>query len=727
MRRYTLCLLALALSAPAAAAPLVPVAKPTWTRSLGKDAGATGLVHADGVVVAATWKSSLVGMDAKTGKVLWSEKRGKDVAGTRLNLVAGGGRIVTGVQDDAVLRGLDPKTGTAKWKRTFSAPVTSLASCPGFKMAAVTYRGRLPDGSKALVAQAFDPATGGPLWQVEVAGPIAGAGSGYLFAEVPSRTGRLRKGVQAIDCATGTTVDLPRPNRRFSSFHAAGDGHVVTSHFEFGFKNELLCITALDGRAQNCIPATDGKIPRHQVEGALVKSGAVYFSTGHPMAHNLDPSPDSWVLRYDLASKKVTAVSAPLLSRGIFADAGAQILTGFGTTGIDDFGYTFDPATLAATAAVKLKKAPRAVVANATHGFIGTYDGSVVALALPAAGAAPATEKVVTPQRIIEGESPDLGWTVASVKDVHPKKARSSGSMRAGFVNDVLFLDNDHFATGGTDDRVAIWATKSPQRVWRSPKLGKNVEDLARCRDRLAARTYGGNVTVFAPKGRKWRTKTKIRHGFGWAFGMAANCAVVADDFDGNFKIYKPDSSKVVAEFEAKGVFDRRWVRVVGNRAVVSRPGKVEVINLVDLREGPSAERSIPVPTNKHGGKLSQARLVRGETLLVEWCSAAQCVVEVTDGKERTQTFTFDTKGGGWSPTVGSTIEISPDGKTMVFFRRGLDLLLVDMASDRRQPLGDIAEQQRDEIITPAFSPDGQWLAIAAHPQTWQVTLLTRK
>lgn len=722
-----LLILALLVVSPALAEPLVPVAKPTWKRSLGKDAGTTALAQTGSVVVAATWNSQLAGLDAATGKVLWKHKKGKDIAGTRLSLVIAGGQVVTGVENHAVVRGLDPKTGKETWQRDFGGPVSSVVACPAHRLVAATFRGKLPDGSRALVAHAFDPTSGKPLWQKPVAGPLVGAGSGNLFAVIPSGTGRLRKGVQAIDCVTGEARDVARPNRRFSQYLAAGEGHVVTSHFEFGFKNELLCVTALDGGAQECIPATDGKIPRHRVAGAFVKGGAVFFSTTHPMARNLDPSPDGWVMRYDIASKRVTATSAGSLSSGIFANGGAQIVTGFGTTGVDDFGYTFDPATLKATAAVKLKKAPRAAVANATHAFIGAYDGTITAFALPAAGPKPIPEKVIAAQAIEEGNAPDLGWTVASVMDVHPKKARTSGSMGAGHVNTILFLDDDHFAVGGNDDRVAVYATKSPKRVWRSGKLGKDVYNLARCRDRLAARTYGGNVTTFAPRGRKWRVKSKIKHGFGWSFGMAANCSIIADDFDGNFKIYKPDTNKVIAEFEAKGVFDRRWVKVVGNRMVVSRPTTLEVMNVVDLREGPSAERSVAVPTNKHGGKLSQARLIRGETLLIEWCSAAKCTVEITEGKDRRQTFEFDVKGHGWSPTVGSTIEISPDGKTMVFFRRGLDLLLVDIASDRRQPLGDFADKQVDEVIIPAFSPNGQWLAIASHPKTWQVTLLTRK
>lgn len=727
MRPLFIALLALATAGPALAAPLVPASKPTWTRTLGKDAGTTALVQTGGVLVAATWNSQLAGIDAATGKVLWSEKKGRDIAGTHLTLVAAGGYVVTGLENHALVRGLEPRTGKEAWQQDFGGPVSSLVGCPGHRLVAATFRGRLPDGSRALVARALDPTSGAPLWQVQVAGPLAGAGAGKLFAEIPSGTGRLRQGVQAIDCVTGEAQTIARPDRRFSEFLAAGEGHVVTSHFEFGFKNQLLCVSPLNGGPQTCVPATDGKVPQFRVAGAIVKGGAVYFSTSHPMAHNLDPSPDGWVMRFDLATKAITATSEALLSGGLFADGGQQIVTGFGTTGIDDYGYLFDPTTLKVTAAVALPKAPRAAVANPTHAFVGAYDGTITAFELPAPGPAAIPEKVIAPQQIVEGDAPDLGWTVAGVMDVHPRKARTSGSKVDGNVNDLLFLDDDHFAVAGNDDRVAIYATKSPRRVWQSGNLGKDVQELARCRDRFAARTYGGGITVFAPAGRKWRVKANVKHGFGWAFGVAANCSVIADDFDGNFKIYAPDSNKVIAEFEAKGVFDRRWVRVVGNRMVVSRPEALEVLNVVDLREGPSAEWSVPTPTQKHGGRITQARLVRGETLLIEWCSAAKCTVELTDGKERRQTFEFDVKGHGWSPTVGSTIELSPDGKTMVFFRRGLDLLLVDVASDRRQPLGDIAEAQIDAVIHPAFSPDGAWLAIAAHPKTWQVTLLTRK
>lgn len=717
---------ALLLSAPAGAKPLAPVAQPTWTRSLGKDAGTTALVQTGAVVVAATWNSQLAGLDGATGKVLWRQKN-KKVAGTQLNLVVGGGRVVTGLENGNMLSGLDPKTGKTAWARDFGGPIGSVMACPGHRLVAATFRGRLPDGSSSLVAQAFDPTSGAPLWQVPATGHLMGAGAGHLFTALPSGTGRLNAGIAGINCATGAPVTLPRPTRKFSQFLTAGEGHVVTSHFEFQFKKEIVCVTALDGGAQTCFDAKFGGTPKHNVSGALVKDGAVYVSTAHQMAHNLDPSPDGWVFRYDLESKAITAKSAALLSGGLFVDAGGQILTGFGTTGIDDFGYTFDPNTLKVTAAVALQKAPRAVAANATHAFIGAYNGTITAFELPAAGAAPKAEKVVKAQPISVGTAPSLGWSLHRVIDAHPKKARSSGSMSAGHVYDVLFLDDERFAIGGSDDRVTVWAVDGRRRVWRSPRLAKDVQRLAKCKDRIAAYTYSGNIFTFAPRGRLWRRKTKISNGFGWAFGMASNCAVVADDFDGNFKIYKPDSAKVAAEMTAKGTFDRRWVRVTGEQMVVSRPSKLEVINVVDLREGPSAEREIPTPMTKHGARMSQARMA-GDRLLVEYCNDSQCVVELSGGKADPQTLTFDVKGDGWSPTVGSSIEISPDGKTMVFFRRGLDLLLVDLKTDKRQPLNDIAgvDRQRDEVINPAFSPDGKWLAIGAHPKTYQVTLLKR-
>ena len=722
---------AVLLSAPAIAAPLVPVAQPTWTRSLGKDAGTTALVQTGSVVVAATWNSQLAGLDAATGKVLWRQKNTKQ-AGTGLNLVIGGGRVVSGLENGNMLSGLDPKTGKVAWTRDFGGPVGSLEACPGHRLVAATFRGRLADGSASLVAQGFDPISGAPLWQVPATGRLLGAGAGHLFTAMPSSLGRLNTGVAGINCATGAPLTLPRPTRKYSQFLAAGEGHVVTSHFEFQFKKETVCVTTLDGGAQTCFDAAFDGTPKHAVSGAIIKNGAVYVSTAHQMAHNLDPSPDGWVFRYDLKSKSITAKSAALLSGGTFADAGGQILTGFGTTGIDDFGYTFDPMTLKATAAVALRKAPRAVVANSTHAFIGAYDGKITAFALPSAGPAAKAEKVVKAQPIETAAAPQLGWSLDRVINAHPKTARSSGSKGEGYIYDVLFLDNDRFAIGGNDDRVTVWSTTGKRRIWRSPRQGKDVQRLARCKDRIAAYTYSGRITVFAPRGRLWRTKAKIRNGFGWAFGMAANCAVIADDFDGNFKIYKPDSSKVAAEFTAKGVFDRRWVRVTGDRMVISRPSMLEVMNVVDLREGPSAERQIPTPMTKHGARISQARLLGDGApdarLLVEYCNEEKCVVELSGGKAPAKTLTFDVKGDGWSSTVASTIEISPDGKSMIFFRRGLDLLLVDLATDKRQPLNDVAgvDRQRDEVVNPAFSPDGKWLAIGAHPKTWQVTLLKR-
>jgi hypothetical protein len=180
---------------------------------------------------------------------------------------------------------------------------------------------------------------------------------------------------------------------------------------------------------------------------------------------------------------------------------------------------------------------------------------------------------------------------------------------------------------------------------------------------------------------------------------------------------------KVKGNFSARGVFDRRGVRIEGSGVVVSSDGVLESRNLAgDVTQ---AITTWPTPTQAHGGALSQAWLLADGRLLREYVGNEQAVVEILPaaGGAPEKTLTFDVTGHGWSPTVPSVIAVSPDGGTLVFFRRQLDLLLVDVATDRRQPLGDLAGPQSG-LLEAAFSPDGRRLAIAGHPRGHEVTVL---
>ncbi|MEZ4464144.1 MAG: PQQ-binding-like beta-propeller repeat protein [bacterium] len=706
----------------ALAVPLAASADPLWTTAIGKDAGATFLAVTGDTVVAASWTSDLVGLDAATGKERWRHPHA-EVAGTQLLAAVAGGKAIAAVPERADVTGYDAATGKQAWTRTLSSPVDSMASCPGHRLVAVTHRARGADGATTLMVHALDPADGKDLWMSPAAGGRVGSAPGWLFVAEPSGTGLLRGRLSALRCADGAVTELPAPERRFESFLAADAGRVVSSTFEFGFNLQQVCVTDLASRARTCFEPTDGSLPAYPVTGALLRGDEVWVSTAHIEAHNLNPAPDSAIFRYDLKAKRFIGVSEPLTSNGLFAEAGDQVVTGFGTTGIADAAYVLDGQTKR-TATVALAKAPRQVAADAARGYIATYDGAVVALALPAPGRAAAVEQPVEPRALPVPPPPaDLGFRKLSTFDAHPPQAKSSGSMGEGFLYDVAFLDADTLAVGGNDDRAAVFGVDG-QRRWRSPALGKDVQRVAGCLDGFAAQTYQGDVALFVNRGKGFRQAKRIKAGFGWAFGVTPTCDVLVDDFDGNFTLYDAKTAKSKQSFRAPGNFDRRGVRVTGSLVIISEG---EELRALDLSDGLAVVARWSTPKVAHGGGLTQAWLLRDGRLLREYCGPPSCVVVIlaAGGGGVVKTLTFDTTGAGWSPTVPSMIATTPDGSALAFFRRQLDLTLVDVATDRRQPLVDLAGPQSG-LLQAAFSPDGRRLAIVGHPRGWQVTILER-
>lgn len=696
-------------------------AEPRWRHTIGLDAGATSLVVVDGVVVAGTWTSELVGLDAATGKELWRAKH-PEVAGTHLLAVGAGGRSIAAVPERPEVIARDPRTGKEAWRQAMPSGVDGLAACPGSRLVAVSHRGRGADGFATLLLHALDPVDGHTLWQVPTDGALVGSAPGWLFTGTRSSTGMLNARIRAYRCADGREAELTAPKQPFAEWITADKKRVITRHFELGFGNQVVCSTELETGAQACFPATDGAVPDFGLAGGLLMGDTLYFATTHPMAHNLDPSPDGWLFRYDLAHGAHLGRSEPLTSLGLLADAGDQIVTAFGTTGIDDFGYILDLEGKR-LATLPLKKAPRQVAADAERAYFGTYDGEILALDLPRPGRKPLAEVEVAAQAVAEPAAiPNLGWRLLRRFAAHPAQARTSGSMGEGFLYDVAFLDADSLVVGGNDDRAAVWSLEG-KRLWQSPGLGKDVQRVQACDGGFAAQIYSGDVVPFRGAGNRWKALPRIKPGFGWAFGVTATCDVLSDTFEGAFTLFSGKDGQAIGHFNAPGVFDRRGVRVEGSGVVVSQDGQLEARNLAGDPE--AAIVTWPTPTQAHAGALTQARLLADGRLLREYVGPTQAVIEILPaaGGAPQATLKFDVTGQGWSPTVPSMIAVSPDGSTLAFFRRNLDLLIVDVATERRVPVSALAGPQIG-LMEAAFSPDGRRLAIAGYPQGHMVTVL---
>jgi outer membrane protein assembly factor BamB len=716
--------LVLTAVAPAAAAP----ARPLWSRKIDQPAGITSLHAVDGVVVAGAWRSRVVALDGRTGRTLWQRQR-PGQPGWDLKMAVSGGRVVTATSEQPALVAYEPRTGKLAWERTL-APIGSLAACAGHRLVAVTHRGRGPGGATTLLIHAVDPASGETLWQTPVDGALMGSAHGWLIAARASGTGMLMSGLAAVRCSDGAVRELPAPGRSFARFlHAAG-GQVVSLHFEFGGQQELVCVTEIENGGQQCFQATDGETELAGVAGALLQDGVVHVATARMYAKNLDPRPDAWLFRYDLAARRVVGRSEPLTSSGALAGGGGQIVTGFGSTGAEDFGHVVEAATGQRLASVRLHKAPQVVALDGARGYFGTYGGEVVAVALPRPGPAPVAELAVAPRPVARpAAGPDLGWRVVRTFDAHPRSARTSGSKVEGNVTAVAFLDEQRLAAGGNDDWVAVFDAGRGTQLWRSRKLGKDVENIATCARGFAAVVYGGNITMFTPAraGRGFVASRPIAHGMGWMFGMSSSCAVVADDFDGTFTIYEDGRAK--ATFSAPGELDRRGLAVVGPHLVVSQPGSLEVLDVAAAAASGGPGKPVAAyrtPAEAHGGGLSQAWMLGDGRLLREYCGPVRCVLElVAPGGGAPRVIELDTRGAGWATTVPSMIAAAPDGSTLAFFRRGLDLSIVDTATGQRQSLAELAGLPR-ELVVAAFAPGGKRMAVAGYPSPWQVTILER-
>jgi hypothetical protein len=374
------------------------------------------------------------------------------------------------------------------------------------------------------------------------------------------------------------------------------------------------------------------------------------------------------------------------------------------------------------------------VAVDRERAYFGTYDGRVVAVALPRPGPGAVTEVAVAAQQVTTpAAGPGLGWQLVRTFDAHPKRARTSGSLTDGMVTAVAFLDEQRVVLGGNDDFVAVYDVTGGKELWRSKKLGKDVERIGVCDGGFAASVYGGKFTVFTParSGRGWSPQKAIQHAMGWFFGVSSSCAVVVDDFDGAFTIYEAGQAR--ATFSAPGAFDRRGLAVVGSQLVISQPDELQVIDVAAAaRTGAVADavQRVATPTERHGGALSQAWLLGDGRLLREYCGPVRCVVEIVEGRGKggrgvVKTLEFDTRGGGWASSVPSMIAAAADGSALVFFRRSLDLVIADIGSGKRQALSDLGGPVRDLVIA-RFSPSGKRIAVAGYPMPWQVTILER-
>lgn len=721
-------LCATAATAAAAESPKAPRLKALWSEKVSEPAGAPVLAPSGDHLAVLTWQGDIAVLDARTGRRRWRKQPQVRGGVDRPGLAVDGERVIVTWPGEPAVVAYGLADGRETWRADLSAVPAGLADCRRHRAVVVTHR-----GMGTLLASAFDPKSGQLLWRSPVPGPVVGAGDAYVFTETPSGFGVWPGRVAAVHCATGEVTPLPTADRALVRFLTAGAGFAVARHLDRGFAREQICLHPLsaDGGASVCRPTGDDASAAYPLTGALVAHDTLYFSTAHISAHNLDPSPDSWVFARALTGEPRWR-SPPLVSRQAPVDAGAHLWTGFGSTGADDYAFLLDRVDGRPVGRLALRKAPTALAADRERAYVSTYDGRVYAVRLPTPGPTRPARKPLPPQGA-QGAAPKVDpgpWRLLGTFDAHPKTARTSGSKRAGAADPVAFVDRAGtlLAVGGNDDKVRVLEVPSGKRWWISKGLGKDVEALAVGGDRIHARIYGGKSYVFEKARDRWRRLRRIKHAHGWMSGLTGDGAtLVTDSFDGTVTAWDAASGRERWSKVLRTSFDQRGLRIVGRRVVLHADGELRTLEVGD--DAPRVVGTRAVAGKDGGGEMTQAWLFDETRGVWEFCGPGRCVVHVgplvDPPKDAAPVrLTFDTRGAGWVPSVPSTVQISPDGRWLFFFRLGLEPLLVEVATDRRVPVAQITEQPLGEYISARFSADGRRLALGMHPRSWQVTVI---
>lgn len=247
---------------------------------------ATPLIH-DGRVFCFTPRGTLIGIDLKTGKKLWSTDLVKDFGATiprygfASSPIAMGGVVAleVGGKDQAVM-GFDPKTGEKKWSVGtdgvyWQSPIRALADNATDYLLAV--------GTRKLMA--INPAAGSLLWEFPHHGRAAPASSAVpcgkdrLFLHHKENSSAIYKLSGEGKDRTGEVAWDNRNIRKTYNIPVYHDGHIYAYSVRF-----LTCVDAETGESKwrSRAPGDGFMI---LIDGNLVivtKSGTLHIAKASP-------------------------------------------------------------------------------------------------------------------------------------------------------------------------------------------------------------------------------------------------------------------------------------------------------------------------------------------------------------------------------------------------------------------------------------------------------------
>lgn len=322
-----------------------------------------------------------------------------------------------------------------------------------------------------------------------------------------------------------------------------------------------------------------------------------------------------------------------------------------------------------------------------------------------------------------------LALRVEATVRLQPERAQTSGNNVEGTVAGVAFLGerSEYLVGGGNDDRVHLAEIASGRERWASPRLGKDVQAVAACGDYFAGLTYEGRLAIYRHLGGGKVKVESTRHAGGshWLAFTPSCDHILTPDFLGELYIYERASGGLAAELPADGY---RNFATAGDALVYRRNGPDHRMGsglyyLYTWAGTPARGRAVELPyvvEDDALGLLVQIQPTPWGGLVREYCDRTRCRVILED---RGLVVDFAVAGGVWTGTLGSRLAISSGGEYLAWYRDGLPVEIVELASGQRAALPKVARTMSSTVDF-AFDPrDPRRLAVAMHPAPNMVTV----
>lgn len=330
---------------------------------------------------------------------------------------------------------------------------------------------------------------------------------------------------------------------------------------------------------------------------------------------------------------------------------------------------------------------------------------------------------------------------------LQPERAQTSGNTVEGAVSGVAFFGerSELLIGGGNDDRVHLAEIASGRELWASPKLGKDVEAVAACGEHFAGLTYHNRLAIYRRRPGARVEAERVGHGGSKWIAFTEDCAhILTAAFLGPLLIYERGGA-LAAELPSDGY--RGFGYADGRTAYRARVATPRPpTNGLDPDpddpaldpDQPTAEQryflytwdrtpdrgvvtELPYVYEDHDlGLLTQVQPTRWGGLIREYCDRRRCRVILED---RGQIVDFAVDGGVWTLTLGSALALSSGGEYLAWYRDGLPVQIVELATGRRVALPRV-NRTMSSTVDFTFDPrDPRRLAVTMHPAPNMVTV----